>query len=301
MRSRTIICTIILTLNYCLDPVRALSWVSKNCRRYWVTKIIFLILLLGISVFVSIIIGPAQLTPDVFQLRLSRVILGIFAGGVLAFCGGILQGLFGNPLVEPYTMGSASGAALGAAIGMLLFCAFKPVFAFGGALGVGLIVFTIARVEGGLLRDRLILAGVIMSFLCSSLVMIVLIIGGRELYDVLYLLMGYLGIVINSGNRILIVILIIISLIITILLYRYHRELDIISQGMETAAGLGIDIQRFSLLVFITTSLLIGIVVSIVGAIGFIGLIIPHISRMIFGSRHRYNLPAMFLLCGSFF
>ncbi len=264
------------------------------------TKFIFLILLLGIAIFISIMIGPAQLTSDILQLRLSRIVLGIFAGGILAFCGGILQGLFGNPLVEPYTMGSASGAALGAAVGMLIFGAFKPLFAFGGALGVGLIVFAIARIEGGLLRDRLILAGVIMSFLCSSLVMIILILGGRELYDVLYLLMGYLGIVINSGNRLLIIGLIIISFVMVILLYRYHREFDIISQGTETAAGLGIDIQRFSLLVFIATSLLIGLVVSIVGAIGFIGLIIPHISRMAFGSRHRYNLPAMFLLGGSF-
>jgi iron complex transport system permease protein len=264
------------------------------------TKFIILIVLLGISVFISIMIGPVRLTPDVFQLRLSRVILGIFAGGILAFCGGILQGLFGNPLVEPYTMGSASGAALGAAIGMLFFGAFRSIFAFGGALGVGLTVYMIARIEGGLLRDRLILAGVIMSFLCSSLVMIALIAGGRELYDVLYLLMGYLGIVINSANRILIIILIFTSLILIISLYRYHRELDIISGGTETAAGLGIDIQRFSMMVFITTSLLVGLVVSIVGAIGFVGLIIPHISRMMFGAKHRRNLPAMFLLGGSF-
>ena len=271
-----------------------------HLKRSSMTRFVLLILLLGLSVFISIMIGPAHLTPDILQLRISRVILGIFAGGILAFCGGILQGLFGNPLVEPYTMGSASGAALGAAVGMLIFGAFKPLFAFGGALGVGLIVFSIARIEGGLLRERLILAGVIMSFLCSSLVMILLIAGGQELYDILYLLMGYLGIVINATNRVLITALIVISLGITVLLYRYHRELDIISQGSETASGLGIDMQRFSLLVFITTSLLIGMIVSIVGAIGFIGLIIPHISRMMFGSKHRFNLPAMFLLGGSF-
>lgn len=197
-------------------------------------------------------------------------------------------------------MGSASGAALGAAIGILLLGAFKPLFAFGGALAMGMVVFMVARIEGGLLRDRLILAGVILSFLCSSLVMIILIIGRRELYEVLYLLMGYLGVVINSENRAIIAGIIVIAIVITLILYRYHRELDIVSQGTDTATGLGVDTQRLSRIVFVTTSLLIGLTVSVVGAIGFIGLIIPHISRMLFGSRHRNNLPAMFLLGGAF-
>ena len=226
--------------------------------------------------------------------------LGIFAGGILAFCGGILQGLFGNPLVEPYTLGSTSGAALGGSIGVLVFGSVNPFLAFLGALGVGLFVYTIARLKGGLFRDRLILAGVVMSFLCSSLVMIIMVMGGKELYEILYLLMGYLGIIINATNRILILLLILISLIIVVFLYRLHRELDIISQGIETAAGLGINIQKLSLIIFFSTSLIIGFTVSIVGAIGFVGLIIPHISRLIFGPKHLYNLPASFLLGGTF-
>jgi len=259
---------------------------------------IFLVFLL--AVFLSIIIGPAQLNADILQLRLSRVILGIFAGGVLAFCGGILQGLFGNPLVEPYTLGSASGAALGGSVGMLIFGTISPLFAFFGALGVGFFVFTIARIEGGLLRDRLILAGVVMSFLCSSLVMIIMVMGGRELYEILYLLMGYLGVVINSTNRLMIILMIVLSGILLLYLYQYYRELDIISQGMETAAGLGIDIQKLSIIIFLTTALLIGITVSIVGAIGFVGLIVPHISKLIFGPKHLKNLPASFLLGATF-
>ncbi len=237
---------------------------------------------------------------DILQLRISRVILGIFAGGVLAFCGGILQGLFGNPLVEPYTLGSASGAALGGSVGMLIFGTISPLFAFLGALGVGFFVFTIARIEGGLLRDRLILAGVVMSFLCSSLVMIIMVMGGRELYEILYLLMGYLGVVINSTNRLMIILMIVLSGILLLYLYQYYRELDIISQGMETAAGLGIDIQKLSIIIFLTTALLIGITVSIVGAIGFVGLIVPHISKLIFGPKHLKNLPASFLLGATF-
>lgn len=260
--------------------------------------LVFIVFLLAVSL--SIIIGPAELTTGILQLRISRVILAIFAGGILAFCGGILQGLFGNPLVEPYTLGSASGAALGGSVGMLLFGTISPLFAFLGALGVGFFVFTIARIEGGLLRDRLILAGVVMSFLCSSLVMIIMVLGGRELYEILYLLMGYLGVVITSANRSMIIAMIVVSGILLIYLYRHYRELDIISQGMETAAGLGIDIQKLSIIIFLTTALLIGITVSIVGAIGFVGLIVPHISKLIFGPKHLKNLPGSFLLGATF-
>jgi iron complex transport system permease protein len=253
-----------------------------------------------IAILMGITIGPTALNGEIFQLRLSRVILGVFAGGVLAFCGGILQGLFGNPLVEPYTLGSASGAAVGGSIGILLFGTINPMFAFLGSLGVGLFVYTIARIEGGLLRDRLILAGVVMSFLCSSLVMVIMVLGGRELYEILYLLMGYLGVIVNSSNRLLIVTLIIVSFILIGFLYRYSRELDIISQGLETASGLGINIQKFSIIIFFTTSLLIGFTVSIVGAIGFVGLIVPHISKLLFGPKHLNNLPASFILGATF-
>lgn len=263
-------------------------------------KFVPVILIFLLAIFVSIIVGPAQLTSEIIQLRLSRVILGIFAGGILAFCGGVLQGLFGNPLVEPYTLGSASGAALGGSIGILLFGTISPLFAFFGSLGVGFFVFTVARIEGGLLRDRLILAGVVMSFLCSSLVMIIMVMGGRELYEILYLLMGYLGIIINAENRLFIILMIVLSAVLMLFLYRYHRELDIISQGLETAAGLGIDIQKFSVIIFLITSLLIGLTVSLVGAIGFVGLVIPHISKLLFGPKHLYNLPASFILGATF-
>jgi len=264
------------------------------------TKTFLLILIFLLAVAAAILIGPTRLDPDILQLRLSRVILGIFAGGILAFCGCLLQGLFGNPLVEPYTLGSASGAALGASVGILVFGAISPLLAFAGSLGVGFFVYTVARIEGGLLRDRLILAGVVLSFLCSSLVMIVMVIGGRELYEILYLLMGYLGIIINATNRIMIAALIFVSMIIVAFLYRYHRELDIISQGTETAAGLGIDIQKFSLIIFFSAALLVGLTVSIVGAIGFVGLIIPHVSKLIYGPKHRYNLAASFMLGATF-
>jgi iron complex transport system permease protein len=112
--------------------------------------------------------------------------------------------------------------------------------------------------------------------------------------------MGYLGIIINATNRIMIIALIIISLGIVAFLYRYPRELDIISQGTETAAGLGIDIQKFSLIIFFSSALLVGLTVSIVGAIGFVGLIIPHVSKLLFGPKHRFNLGASFILGATF-
>ncbi len=264
------------------------------------TKTALIIIVFLAAIAAGILVGPTPLDAQILQLRIWRVLLGIFAGGVLAFCGCLLQGLFGNPLVEPYTLGSASGAALGASVGILVFGTISPVLAFLGALGTGFFVYTVARIEGGILRDRLILAGVVLSFLCSSLVMIIMVMGGRELYEILYLLMGYLGVIINDSNRAMIIVLIIISIALVAFLYRFHRELDVISQGTETAAGLGINIQTFSLIIFFSSALLIGLTVSIVGAIGFVGLIIPHVAKLIFGPKHRYNLGASFILGATF-
>ena len=264
------------------------------------TKICIITVIFLAAVAAGILVGPAPLDAQILHLRIWRVVLGIFAGGTLAFCGCLLQGLFGNPLVEPYTLGSASGAALGASTGILIFGAISPVLAFLGSLGVGLFVYVVARIEGGVLRDRLILAGVVMSLLCSSLVMIIMVAGGRELYEVLYLLMGYLGTIIDATNRVMIIALIAVSLGLAAFLYRFHRELDIISQGTETAASMGIDMERFSLIIFFSTALLIGITVSIVGAIGFVGLIMPHVARLMFGPKHRFNLAASFVLGATF-
>lgn len=263
-------------------------------------KTIIIIFVFIIAAAIELFIGTGGLTPPILHLRFYRVILGIFAGGVLAFSGCILQSLFGNPLVEPYTLGSASGAALGAAIGIAIFGYSNPIFAFAGALLVGAIVFAIARIEAGLLRDRLILAGVVMSFLCSSLVMVIMIAGRKELYEIIYLLMGYLGIIITPQTRIMIIILLIGSAILVFYLYRYYREFDILGTGVETAAGLGIDVQKFSIEVFVITTLLVSFVVSIVGAIGFVGLVIPHISRLLFGPRHIKNLAGSLLLGATF-
>ncbi|MEO0205627.1 MAG: iron ABC transporter permease [candidate division WOR-3 bacterium] len=264
------------------------------------SKTVILIIVFLISVALELFVGPGTMTGEILQLRIYRIILGIYAGSILAFSGNILQGLFGNPLVEPYTLGSASGAALGAATGIVLFGYSNPIFAFAGALLVGVLVFAIARIEGGLLRDRLILAGVVMSFLCSSLVMIVMIAGRKELYEILYLLMGYLGIIITPENRTMIIILLVFSIILIFYLYRFYREFDIICTGTESAAGLGIDVQRFSIEVFVVVTLLVSFVVSIVGAIGFVGLVIPHISRMLFGPKHIKNLAGSLFLGATF-
>lgn len=263
-------------------------------------KVILLILILLLSIALELFIGPGKLTEEIFQLRINRIIIGIFAGSLLAFCGGVLQALFVNPLVEPYTLGSASGAALGASLGIVLFGYANPVFAFVGAMMTGVFVFAIARIEGGLLRERLILAGVVMSFLCSSLVMIIMIAGKKELYEVLYLLMGYLGIVVTPQNRIMIILIFIISIFLILYIFRFYREFDIISTGIETATSLGIDIQKFSVEVFVIATLLVSFAVSIVGAIGFVGLVVPHISRMLFGPKHLKNLAGSLFLGPAF-
>ncbi len=274
-------------------------------------KNIILIAFFILTILISLMAGPVFISPLaifrseelsqlIINLRISRIILGIVSGGMLAGCGVFLQGLLNNPLVEPYTLGTASGAAVGAALSILLFHFINPVFPFLGAITIIIIVYIIARVDGRLTRERLILSGVVLSFLCSSLVMVMMVLGGRELGEIIYLLMGNLGIVLTSERILYYLILLAILGGLYIILYFHSWELDIISSGVETAKSLGVNTERLTILVFVLVSLIVAVVVSVVGAIGFVGLVIPHISRKVFGSAHRRVVLASFLFGASF-
>ncbi|MEO0225642.1 MAG: iron ABC transporter permease [candidate division WOR-3 bacterium] len=274
-------------------------------------KITILFLLFISSILVSLLIGPVLLSPfDLFKneilartvlnLRLTRTILGIIGGGMLAGCGVFLQGLLNNPLVEPYTLGTASGAALGSAFSILLFNYINPFFAFLGAIFSLITVYLFSKIDGRLNRERLILSGVVLSFLCSSLVMILMVLAGKELNEIIYLLMGNLNIVLTLNLLPYYTILILIIFGFLIILYLHSWELDIIASGVDTARSLGVNTEKLFALIFVLVSLIIAVIVSIIGAIGFVGLIIPHITRKIYGSAHRTVVPAAFLFGASF-
>jgi iron complex transport system permease protein len=257
---------------------------------------------LVLAAVLSIAIGPSGFSAEslraILALRFTRLALGIFAGGVLALVGATLQGLLQNPLVDPFTLGVASGAALGSAIALVLgriSSAFLPLGGFVGALVAIIAVYVLARVRGRVATTGLVLAGVIMSFLFSSLVMLVMILGHRTLGEAVYMMMGYLGAVFTQRSIWVFVVAMALGLAGCVWLWSYSRQLDIVSSSEETALSLGVDTGRLTTAVFVISSVLVGLVVSFTGAISFVGLVVPHLVRMMLGPAHVRVLPGSFL------
>ncbi len=257
-----------------------------------------LLILLLILVSLSLLIGPAGLSFGLILSRLPRTFLTLFAGGILALVGAALQGLLENPLVDPYIIGSSSGAGVGVALALLTGWTSvygRPLFAFAGAMGALLLVYFFARMKGRISRLSLILSGVAVGFVGSSLVMILMVLSRSELSQIIYLLMGSTNIIFTPQEFWTFVISAFLSIVLCTWLITRWRSLDILSANIESAESLGVNTQRLTTEVFIISAVLVGVVVAFAGAVSFVGLIVPHIARFIFGPRHLRVLPASFL------
>jgi len=248
---------------------------------------------------VSITEGKASIIYNIiFELRLPRILLGFFVGGALSICGVILQGLFRNPLVEPYTLGISGGAALGVCLAIVFHLQktlgefFLPLFGFSGALGVILLVYFLST-KGGILRIQgLLLTGVMISFFSSSLIMLIMAVSRAEdLRGILFWIMGSL----EASDWFFVKLMGLFSILGLFISYFFALDLNALSLGEEEALHLGVDVEKTKRLLFLFASLLTGLCVSCAGIIGFVGLVIPHFIRMLFGGDHRV------LLAGSFF
>jgi iron complex transport system permease protein len=193
----------------------------------------------------------------------------------------------------------SSGAAFGVT-GMLALglgtSLLQPVAGFAGALVTIVAVYLLARVRGRAGVTRLVLAGVIVSFLFSGLVMLLVVLSHRPLAQAVWLLMGRLNIAFTRDSVWLFGGGAVVMVAGCGLLMSYGRDLDILSSSEETALSLGVNAVRTTRAVFIVSSVLVGLVVAFTGAISFVGLVVPHIVRMLLGPRHRTVLPASFLL-----
>lgn len=229
----------------------------------------------------------------VWDIRLPRVILALFIGSALAVAGAALQGLLRNPLAEPYTIGVASGASVGAAAVIIfvgsgtLGALTLPLAAFLGALLTGVLVYRLAVVNGHLAVETLILAGVVMSSFMSAILSFMLTLAGESLQQIVYWMMGSLGLR-GSDDFIYTLPLILAGVI---LLCFFGRDLNILTFGDETAGQLGVSVERTKKLVLLLASFLTGLAVSMAGTIGFVGLIVPHLIRLVLGPDHRVLLP----------
>lgn len=233
-----------------------------------------------------------------FDIRLPRIILGFAIGGALSVAGVLLQGMFRNPLVEPYTLGISGGAALGVCLNIVLRLNQRfgvlsmPV---SGILGAGLIILLVyfLSIRKGMLRiHSLLLTGVMVSFICSSLIMLIMAITHTEdLQGIVFWIMGSL----EEPNWLLIKLAVFASIGGLLISYLFSLSLNALSLGEEEASGLGINIELTKRILFIISSVLTGLSVSIGGVIGFVGLVVPHFVRMLVGSDHRILLISSYL------
>ncbi len=247
--------------------------------------------------------GRPTHTPEatiIFNIRIPRIILGFLVGGALSLAGVMFQGMFRNPLVEPYTLGASGGAALMVSVS-LVFGPFLylglPLAGFLGALISIFLVYIIGNKWKGMRMTGLLLTGVMFSFISSSLIMLVMSIARtEEAHGIIFWIMGSL----EETRPVLLKLICFVIPISAILSFSKAWDLNALSLGEEEAAHLGINLEKTKRVLFVLSSLMTGVAVSVSGIIGFVGLVVPHLARMFMGTDHRILMPASFLLGGIF-
>lgn len=236
--------------------------------------------------------SPTEATIIVREIRLPRIVLAMLVGASLAVSGTALQALLRNPLADPYVLGISSGAALGAIVGLWIggrVATASPLTAFGGALVTTAWVYLLGRRGGRLASYTLLLAGVVTASLLSAVILFVLtLLSTRDVRGTAFWLMGDLSVVTEIQLHILLPVII----LAIAALYGFAKDLNVLLLGEEEAAHLGVNVTRVETAVYLLASLLTSLAVSVSGAIGYLGLLVPHLGRMIVGSDHRTLLPA---------
>jgi len=232
-----------------------------------------------------------EATVIVREIRLPRVMLAALVGAALAVSGTVLQALLRNPLADPYVLGISSGAALGAIVALWVggrWAAASPLTAFGGALLTIAWVYLLGRRGGRLASYTLLLAGVITaSFLSAVILFILTLLSTRDVRGMAFWLMGDLSVVTDVQLHILIPVVVLSVCAV----YLLAKDLNVLLLGEEEARHLGVNVARVETAAFLLASLLTGMAVSVSGAIGYLGLLVPHLGRMFVGSDHRTLLP----------
>ncbi|WP_282804434.1 FecCD family ABC transporter permease [Clostridium tetani] len=298
-----------------------MSSVKKNS--YYSIVFIFMICALFISIIISSTLGVANInfsqsiqiliskipfikdliTTDnisqthkliIFNIRLPRIILSALIGAGLSVVGCVFQAIFKNPMADPYILGISSGSALGASIAIVigisnlqLSIAGTTLFAFIGAISTTILVYFIAKTGTKLPTNTLLLAGVSVSFLFSSINSLIMIFNRDRVEQIVFWTMGSM----SSATWKQVSSLFLFVIIGFILIMIYSRDLNLMLMGDETASSLGTEVDFVKKFLLIVSSIIIAACVSVSGVIGFVGLIIPHITRIIVGPNHKLLLP----------
>ncbi|MDX9701475.1 MAG: iron ABC transporter permease [Candidatus Auribacterota bacterium] len=283
-----------------------LGFIILCCILYLVLLVV--LPLLGMEVFsMSTYAEPANASLDahiLWHIRVPRLLLAYCAGAILALSGMVFQTMFRNPLATPFTLGVSSGCSLGAAVYLLGFVNFSilgmsgiTLFSFCGGLLASLIVFMITRFQRGFHSTYMLLAGVAVTLFFSSLVMLIQYMANfYQTFLIFRWLVGGLDAV--SYPTIGKLLPVVIGGIIMISLYA--KELDLLILGDEIATSKGIYVNHLKMILFGIVSFLISFIVALCGPIAFVGMIVPHICRLILGPKHRWLIIACVLVGGMF-
>lgn len=240
--------------------------------------------------------GDSMAHALIMELRLPRALTAFAAGGLLAICGVLMQVLLRNPLADPFVMGVSGGAAVAALSAMLIGFTglFVDISAAIGALITTLIVFALAHAQGGWTPTRLLLTGVVIAAGASAVVSMLLALSNEtQLRGMLFWLMGDLSL---SAEPWGLLALFAMALIVTL---PFARHLNVLARGDLQARVLGAPVRSLRIAIFIVSSILTAATVTSAGTIGFVGLVTPHLVRLLLGSNHRWVLPTSALLGGA--
>lgn len=263
-------------------------------------NLIFIVSILIAAVFLSLANGSVKIplgnlfddnNRPIIILRMLRILAAAIAGSGLSVAGIVFQAILRNPLAEPYVLGTSSGAGLGAVTAVITGAGvyFVPIYAFIGALGSIILVYSVAKAGSKVPVQSLILSGVIISVALSAILVFLVSFSSNEaIHGMMWWLWGSLEIY----DIKLLFIVGVITVICIGISYIFSQDLNAISIGEEEAMHLGVDVEKTKVILLLLTSFLTASIVCVTGIIGFVGLVIPHFMRMIVGPNHKVLIPS---------
>ncbi|MFV0499097.1 MAG: FecCD family ABC transporter permease [Bacilli bacterium] len=280
----------------------------KNSNKFIITLIVLILI-----IFAGVMFGSSNLTISdlgdntivntiILKIRFPRVFLAFIVGGSLSISGLCIQSLLKNPLASPYTLGISNGAGLSATIAIVLKLNFLGIYttqiiAFLGALiTIYFIIKFVSLIDNNLGNETIVLTGMILSLLLGALISLIMLLNLENSKQILLFLSGSIAM---KGWQDIILILP-FFIICSIYLFIRSKQLDILSFGEDDAHSLGVNVKKLKNEIMILTSLLTACAVSICGVIGFVGLVVPHICRKVFGSNHVITIPLSIMIGGGF-
>ena len=287
-------------------------------KRLWVVSFSLLLVLLA-AMFLGLSLGSSQsgikavfqnllgigpqdpmLDTIIWKIRFPRILLATLVGGTLSLGGLVFQAILKNPLAEPYILGISGGSAIGAIIGILMGLVRFPgvsLMAFSGSIGTLLLILVMSSGHTILKKDALLLSGVMVNAFCGAVIMfLVSLTQDARLHNIIFWLMGDLSMVDMPQVGILAAML----LPCFFLVFWFSNSMNLLLMGKELAQTMGVNVKAVTVTLLVATSFMVSATVSYCGLVGFVGLVVPHLLRLLFGPDHRVLVPACVLGGGAY-